>query len=60
MAGSGSEKPQGNEDHPNSWKTKPFPTDDDIDAVLAVASEDEREQLLIGRQTGSEPATSTP
>ena len=53
----GLEKPQGNGDHPNSWKTKPFPADEDIDAVLAVATEDERDQLLIGRHTGSEPAS---
>ena len=53
----GLEKPQGNGDHPNSWKTKPFPADYDIDAVFAVATEDERDQLLIGRHTGSEPAS---
>ncbi len=53
----GLEKPQGNGDHPNSWKTKPFPADEDIDAVLAVATQDERDQLLVGRHTGSEPAS---
>jgi len=40
------EKPQGNGDHPNSWETKPFPADDDIDAVFAVATEDERTNAI--------------
>jgi integrase len=51
------EKPQGHEEHPTSWKQKEFPSDHDIRLVLAASTQDERDQILIGRHTGSEPAS---
>ena len=51
------ERPQGHQHHPGSWKGKPFPAEADIAALVSVATQDEQDQILIGRHTGSEPAS---